>query len=205
MSLESATYVKQLVASNPDGADPKGQGDDHLRLIKLTLLNTFPNLDAAVTVTPAELNAVGGGGVNLFKPNMILMWAGTIATIPTGWVLCNGTAGTPDLRDRFVVGAGGGYAVNSTGGATSHQHTIIVFGTALSVAQLPPHSHDAPPGSSGFITAGTGAGNTTSGSTIGTSPTTSLTGSGATHNHTAASAASDSRPPYWALAYIMKT
>lgn len=204
MSLESATYVKQLVSSNPDGADPKGQGDDHLRLIKLTLLNTFPNLDAAVTVTPAELNAVAGG-TNLFKPNMILLWSGTIATIPTGWVLCNGTAGTPDLRDRFVVGAGGTYAVNSTGGATSHNHAITVFGTALTTAMLPPHSHDAPPGTGGFVTLGTGSGNTVGGSTLGTSPSTGLTGSGATHNHTASSAVSDNRPPYWALAYIMKT
>jgi microcystin-dependent protein len=204
MSLESATYVKQLVAANPDGADPKGQGDDHLRLIKSTLLNTFPNLDAAVTATPADLNAVAGG-LRIFQSKMIILWNGTIATIPTGWVLCNGTAGTPDLRDRFVVGAGGAYAVNSTGGVQSHNHAITVFGTALTVAQLPPHSHDAPAGTTGFITSGSGAGNTVAGANIGTSPSTNLTGSGATHNHTASSATSDNRPPYWALAYIMKT
>lgn len=61
MPLESATYISGLNAANPVGAtDPKSQGDDHLRLIKGTLLNTFPNLNAAVTPTPTELNLVGG-------------------------------------------------------------------------------------------------------------------------------------------------
>jgi hypothetical protein len=204
MSLESATYIKQLVAANPDGSDPKGQGDDHLRLIKSTLLNTFPNLDAAVTVTPAEMNALAGG-LNLLRPNMIVIWGGSIASIPTGWVLCNGTAGTPDLRDRFVVGAGGSYAPNNTGGFNSHTHTISVSGTALTVAQLPPHSHTPSNGPSGqFIVAGTGIGNTVGGANIGSASTTGLTGSGDTHTHGASASPTDSRPPYWALAYIMK-
>jgi len=40
-----------------------------------------------------------------FPTGGIIMWSGTIATIPTGWALCDGTSGTPDLRDKFVVGA----------------------------------------------------------------------------------------------------
>ena len=204
MSLESATYVNQLVISNPDGSDPKGQGDDHLRLIKNTLKNTFPNLDSAVNVTPAELNTLVGGNA-VFKTGMILLWSGSIATIPAGWAICNGTAGTPNLMDRFVVGAGSAYAVGSTGGTTTHVHNVAVGGTALTINQLPPHSHGPEAGSTGFITNGTGAGNPTGGGTLGTSPATGLTGFGEAHSHTATADTRDHRPPYYALAYIRKT
>jgi len=204
MSLEAATYVNQLVVSNPDGADPKGQGDDHLRLIKNTLKNTFPNLNAAVTVTPAEMNSLAGGLLQV-KTGMILLWSGSVATIPTGWVLCNGSAGTPDLRDRFVVGAGNTYAVGATGGATQHGHGITVEGTALTIAQLPPHNHPTLNAGGAFLTNGSGSGNTGLGSNIGSTPATGTTGSGQTHTHGASAALSDSRPPYLALCYIMKT
>src|SRR6187455_2813753 len=61
MGLEAATYINQLVPSNPVGAtDPKAQGDDHLRLIKQTLQNTFPNINAAVLGTDEQLNALIG-------------------------------------------------------------------------------------------------------------------------------------------------
>ena len=49
----------------------------------------------------------------------IIMWSGSIGAIPTGYYLCDGQNGTPDLRDRFVVGAGNTYAVGNTGGFTS--------------------------------------------------------------------------------------
>ena len=202
MSLESATYVKQLVSSNPDGSDPKGQGDDHLRLIKTTLLNTFPNLDAAVTVTPAEINLLAGG-TNLFKAGMIILWSGSFATVPTGWKLCDGTAGTPNLMDRFIVGAGNSYAVGSTGGSLNHTHTVSIGGTALTVAQIPPHTHDIY--ANDLLGAGGGSNPDAilNGATyVGT---TTATGSGATHTHSASATVIDHRPPYFALAYIMKT
>lgn len=50
----------------------------------------------------------------------IIMWSGSIGSIPAGYVLCNGSSGTPDLRDRFVVGAGNSYAVGNNGGFTSN-------------------------------------------------------------------------------------
>lgn len=62
MGLEAATYISQLVASNPVGAtDPRSQGDDHLRLIKAVLLATLPALTGAVTATHTELNQLHGG------------------------------------------------------------------------------------------------------------------------------------------------
>lgn len=61
MGLETATLIHELVSTNPVGAsDPKSQGDDHIRLIKATLQNTFANVDGAVTASHTELNYVDG-------------------------------------------------------------------------------------------------------------------------------------------------
>ncbi len=54
----------------------------------------------------------------------ILLWSGSIATIPAGWALCDGTQGTPNLRDRFLVGAGGSFTPGNTGGDSVHTHTF---------------------------------------------------------------------------------
>ena len=67
-----------------------------------------------------------------FVSGMIMMWSGSIATIPTGWLLCNGSNSTPDLRDRMVIGAGSTYAVAATGGSAS---------TTISSSNLPSHTH----------------------------------------------------------------
>lgn len=99
-----------------------------------------------------------------FVTGMILMWSGSIATIPSGWALCNGSNGTPDLRDRFLVGAGSTYAVGATGGAAT---------TTLSEANLPSHTHS--------ISASGTTSNQSNGHTHTFSGTTS--GQSQTHNH----------------------
>jgi microcystin-dependent protein len=63
---------------------------------------------------------------------VIVMWYGTALTVPTGWAICDGTNGTPDLRDRFVVGVGTSYALSATGGRS----TVTLTGT-----ELPAHTH----------------------------------------------------------------
>jgi hypothetical protein len=60
VTVESATYIDDLNTSLPAAGDSKSEGDDHLRLIKSTIKNTFPNIDAAVTPTDTELNYVAG-------------------------------------------------------------------------------------------------------------------------------------------------
>lgn len=60
MGLESATYVGQLNSSNPAASDQRSQGDDHIRLVKATLLASFPAVTGAVTPTHTELNYVDG-------------------------------------------------------------------------------------------------------------------------------------------------
>jgi len=60
------------------------------------------------------------------------MWSGDLAAIPAGWQLCDGNNGTPDLRDRFIIGGGGGYNLGSTGGSSN---------VKLGNDNLPLHSH----------------------------------------------------------------
>jgi microcystin-dependent protein len=93
-----------------------------------------------------------------FPSGGILMWYGNIASIPSGWFLCNGSNGTPDLRDRFVVGAGSSYSVGATGGANS---------VAISVSQMASHTHP--------VTASSGS--------SGSHSHPSSTSSGGTHGH----------------------
>jgi len=99
-------------------------------------------------------NALGDGSdlVGGYIPvGGIIMWSGSVASIPSGWDLCNGSNGTPDLRNRFVVGAGSGYAVDATGGSAdaivvSHNHsatsttTIADAGHNHGIAD-PGHNH----------------------------------------------------------------
>lgn len=70
--------------------------------------------------------------INFFPTGGIVLWSGSASNIPVGWTLCDGSAGTPDLRNKFIIGAGSGYSVNSQGGSTS---------VSLSTSNLPSHSH----------------------------------------------------------------
>ena len=72
--------------------------------------------------------------MQIVPPGAILMWSGAVDAIPTGWALCDGRNGTPDLRDRFIVGAGGSYDVGDTGGSNT---------VTLTTSQIPSHSHGA--------------------------------------------------------------
>lgn len=106
---------------------------------------------------------------------IVALWAGTIGAIPPGWHLCDGTNGTPDLTDRFVVGAGAGLDPRDTGGAATHNHTVSTFG----------HTHTLPMGT--HFAAGTDYHHVTS--------ETAPNGWASPENHL---------PPYYALAYIMR-
>lgn len=64
----------------------------------------------------------------------IIMWSGSTSNVPSGWVLCDGRNGTPDLRGRFIVGQSSAYRPGSTGGAER---------VALSSSELPRHTHYA--------------------------------------------------------------
>jgi len=211
MSLESANFINQLVATNPDGTDPKGQGDDHLRMIKKVLQNTFPAFTEAVTGTAAQINAAcQPGAINL--PGFIVMWSGLVADIPSGWLLCNGSgtistgSTVPDLRDKFIQGAGGLLAPRSVGGKATHTHVVTVAGTTLTIDQIPNHSHGF--GWNNTPTQGDqpGVGAALHYTNKDKNDTTRVkaTGGGKAHTHTATNAPTSHLPPYYALAFIIK-
>ena len=135
----------------------------------------------------------------------IMLWSGSIASIPSGWLLCNGSSGTPDLRDRFVVGAGSTYAVAATGGTAdavvvSHTHT------ATSNVSDPGHYHNSY--TSGAPNGG-GAGACLSyfqgaGGPQPTQPASTGITVGTTITSAGVSGTNQNLPPYYALAYIMK-
>jgi len=58
-------------------------------------------------------------------PGMVMLWHGAVVDIPSGWHLCDGTVGTPDLRNKFVVAAGGSYNPGAEGGDVDHNHTLL--------------------------------------------------------------------------------
>jgi microcystin-dependent protein len=82
----------------------------------------------------ADLNFLFGQIAVAMPVGGIIMWSGAVSSVPTGWRLCDGTGGTPDLRSRFVVGAGSTYNPGNTGGAST---------VALTAGQLPGHTHAA--------------------------------------------------------------
>ena len=173
------------------------------------------------------------GVTNAFIPyGIILAWSGSIASIPTGWSICNGSNGTPDLRDYFVIGGGSTYTPpNATGGSTSvtltssnipsHTHS---FNTNIESAN---HSHsvtDPAHGHGSYATDNWGTReNTTSQApnsyaqagfnTNSANTSLGMYGNNSNHYHNFSVANSglatpdaiNTIPPYYALAYIMKT
>ena len=107
---------------------------------------------------------------------IIAIWSGAIVDIPAGWYLCDGTNGTPDLRDRFVLCCSGTNPPGTTGGSATHTHSFT----------LNNHTHTI-----------TGGGDLGSGTDYGLT-TTSSGGSGTTGT-------GSNYPPYYALAYIIKS
>tara|TARA_R110000851_G_scaffold12690_1_gene43979 strand:+ start:1161 stop:1781 length:621 start_codon:yes stop_codon:yes gene_type:complete len=205
MGLETATYIEDLVGSNPLGTDSKAQGDNHLRLIKNVLRSQFPNLgSAAMTATAAELNDL----IDSFRgvpTGLIAMWSGTIATLPSGYGLCDGTAGTPNLVDRFIIGTntdtGGNVDVGSTGGFTD-QAGSTSGSTVLTIAQLPSHSHPFTASIGNIQNGSDGSGERVGPPASGSN--TSSVGGNQGHTHTIAAVAGANLPPFYALAYIIK-
>jgi hypothetical protein len=131
-----------------------------------------------------------------FIAGMIILWSGSVLSIPTGWLLCDGTLSTPNLRDRFVVGAGSTYAVNATGGSAD---AVVV--THTHIATDAGHVHTVP-----FADAATGQGGSSTRPAAGS--TNSGTGFASITNAVpvgSVSGTNQNLPPYYALCYIMKS
>ena len=182
------------------------------------------NLNAS-KITAGTLADARLSNSSLFVTGMIMMYTGS--TAPSGWAICNGQNGTPDLRNRFIVGAGNSYNVGVTGGfdsvslsesqIPSHTHSFSGSGSHSHGINDPSHTHNllydhgSFGGSSGAVTPRSGNTPVTPGisgrvssSTTGISVNNqSVTISGNTGG-TGGGQAHENRPPYYALMFIMK-
>lgn len=206
-------YAKDALLSGDPSKIIKGaEIDDEYNAIATAVATKADLNSPTFTGTPAVPTASAGTNTtqiascafvlaNGVPSGAIMLWSGSILSIPSGWLLCNGSSGTPDLRDRFVVGAGSTYSVAGTGGSkdaivVAHTHTGT---TSTNGAHT--HSYDRPVTSDGDAEQ-----NGSYGTYLG-SYTTSSAGS---HNHTfttdssGVSGTNANLPPYYALAYIMK-
>ena len=166
-------------------------------------------LDGTAGASGQVLLSAGGSNTptwgSSFPSGGIIMWSGTIATIPSGWYLCNGSNSTPDLRNRFIIGAfqdttGVAYttvtgADTQTGGTkdaivVSHTHTVTDPGHTHSITTASTNTDRS--GGGGLCANEVSSTNTNSATT------------GITIATTGSSGTNQNLPPYFALAFIMK-
>jgi hypothetical protein len=152
MPIEGAGSISELDPVNPDSNAPAGEGDDQLRQLKEVLLASFPALDGLITnsgatgssgdVNPPDaatfsrlFTDVRFAAAAAIPKNGIIMFSGLESEIPTGWYLCNGSNGTPDLRNRFVLAGDYDSSVYTVGQQGGEQWNI--FGAFPVVDGLP--------------------------------------------------------------------
>jgi len=159
-------------------------------------IQTYDNLYGIIGVQATSGATIPSG--------LISLWSGAIGSIPSGWLLCDGTNGTPNLKDRFIVGAGNLYSVGGTGGSTdaivvSHTHT------ATSVVTDPGHNHTYTRVSGTAPQSGSTTPVYNSTTTDNTGTATTGISVATTNASTGVSGTNANLPPYYALAYIMKS
>lgn len=128
----SKIQVDTIVNNNDDGAPTFTMGAVVSGIITATTFNGnatgltgSPNITVGV-ITATTINA--GGSIPV---GGIIMWSGSIASIPSGWALCNGSNSTPNLTDKFIIGAGNSYAVGGTAAAINGGSTFAYYALAF--------------------------------------------------------------------------
>jgi len=232
-----ANYTKATNFTAKDGLPTGNSG----KIVKGTEIDTELTAVASAVSSKADLNSPALTGTptaptassgtnttqlattafvlaNAIPSGLISMWSGTIASIPSGWVLCNGSNSTPDLRNRFIIGAHSDTASvaystvtgsNTQTGGTKDAGVVSHTHTATSVVTDPGHNHTlnkyyaGTGGDSPYLNGFNQATPVTTSDPTGTSFTSI---SVATTNASAGSSGTDANlPPYYALAFIMKT
>lgn len=213
-SIQGGEYAGGYVRGSP------GETDNQFHV---PTAGGAPTIGGSVALTASNVATNLPSGTSLCLTNMIVFWAGASNAIPSGWVLCNGQNGTPDLRDQFIVGGGGsdatsGGSSNTTTGATA-LGSLSIAGASLTTDQLPAHNHTiwiggyANPGGSGSPVWLLGGGSQQNvfpaGESFAGQQIIGNTGSGNPHTHALGGSSSHAHtynyPPYTAVFAIMKT
>lgn len=167
--------IADLVPNTPADSDNIGNGAGKIRDITNALIEAFPAVAGAIVNTSGEgdnppthidfsnlFNRLkdledalteadtgdGSGPIALIPTGLIAMWSGNVVDIPAGWALCDGAGGRPDLRNRFIVGAGDTYAVGNTGGSLqtgdsgeAAEITLNLADHVIPAGAVPDHQH----------------------------------------------------------------
>jgi len=164
-----------------------------------TTIQTYDNLYGIIGTQPISGATIPAG--------LISMWSGSIGSIPSGWYLCDGSNGTPNLTDRFIIGAGSSYAVNGTGGVSSVTLTTSNMPAHTHAATVtdPSHAHSGTGGQfvengGGGLSIGGGAGYS-----IYTSTAAASTGISVANASNGSGTSFSILNPYYALAFIQKS
>jgi hypothetical protein len=206
--LASYTDINGTIAnSNPIVLDSSGRPPSEVWLTYGFFYKFVVKTSAGVTLGTYD-NIYGIIGVantstgTTIPTGMISLWYGSIGSVPLGWYLCDGTNGTPDLRDKFVVGAGSTYSVAATGGTAD---AIVVSHTHTATVTDPGHTHTATTGTlagAQFQSGNLGFPRETNNTTTTASAVTSISVANSTAGVSGTNA---NLPPYYALAYVMKS
>lgn len=183
------TAVANAILSKADTASPTFTG-----------VPSAPTAASGTNTTQIATTAFATAAATAaFPSGGIIMWSGSIASIPSGWYLCNGLNSTPDLRDKFIVGAGSTYAVAATGGSAN---AVVVSHTHTATVTDPGHNHDYTLYTSLAIQDGNATPCWSGTQTTNTS--TEYTGITVANSTEGVSGTNANLPPYYALAFIMK-
>jgi len=172
---------------------------------------SVPGDGSRATAGGALIRTAADAGLNYLPVGSIIMWYAALGGLPTGWQECDGTNGSPDLRENFPRGVGGAITLGGTGGATTatgntgssggHTPSGTAAGHALTEAEMPVHNHRLWGSGNGGVADATGLSSVTARTVagwitgtdsytdediIGSQKWVEDTGSGDAHEHTVA-------------------
>ena len=205
LKSNNITNINNLEVNNqltdPSGTQHTGQLAEQTDISNIqtssdiTITNTNPGTLNDGQYLKNNAGTLTGDTPSGVPTGAIIMWSGSTTNIPNGWTLCDGndprssSSSVPDLRNRFITGAGDEYSVGDTGGEKEHQ---------LTVNEMPTHNHNY------YDKHKTGASNPNEDNVWGTQYKSDLDIDNRTTGNTGGDQAHENRPRFYSLAYIMK-
>ena len=214
VSVENLNHLETQYDEAISNINDHNHDDDYY--LKTYIESNFWNTGNVGPSSGCDADTLGGYEASEFAgigvpSGIIILWHGAVGDIPGGWYLCNGANGTPDLRGRFVVSAGGTYGVGNTGGSSlvTPTATIDIQSHILTIPEMPYHHHSvidkhhSPDRGYAPLTQG----RLVAINFVSITRDTTYVGSGQGHDHEGSFVGDEqeNRPPYYALCWIQKS